>query len=167
MTGLGALLFAIINPNSTYWSYGFVSTIVAVFGGDFVFAAGTLFLAKISRPDEQSLSGGLFQTLTQLGTAFGLAITTIVHDSVSKEDNALKTPLRAYKAAQWTAFGMAMFCKLLFSSKKENSYSRSLGSLLSFLFLRGVGPVGQPADQNGDAIQGHQIEKDEKPVVEP
>ena len=48
MTGLGALLFAIINPSSTYWSYGFVSTIVAVFGGDFVFAAGTILLPRAS-----------------------------------------------------------------------------------------------------------------------
>ncbi|KAJ6468232.1 hypothetical protein C8R45DRAFT_792875, partial [Mycena sanguinolenta] len=57
---------------------GFVAPIVSVFGADFVFASGTLFVAKVALPHEQSLAGGLFQTLTQLGTAFGLANTTIV-----------------------------------------------------------------------------------------
>ncbi|KAJ6614831.1 MFS general substrate transporter [Mycena sp. CBHHK59/15] len=123
-TGLGSLLFAIINPSAPYWAYGFPSTVVSVFGADFIFAAGSLFIAKVSLPHEQSLSGGLFQTLTQLGTSFGLAITTIVYNSIpgAAQDHA---PLRAYKAAQWTAFGMAMLC-----------------TLLAAIFLRGVGPVG-------------------------
>jgi hypothetical protein len=65
-TGLAALLFALINPSSLYWAFGFPAPIVAVFGADFVFAAGTLFVAKVSLPHEQSLAGGLFQTLTQV-----------------------------------------------------------------------------------------------------
>ncbi|KAJ7140142.1 MFS general substrate transporter [Mycena filopes] len=124
-TGLGALLFALINPSSPYWAFGFPAPVVAVFGADFVFAAGTLFVAKVSLPHEQSLAGGLFQTLTQLGTAFGLAISTIAFDAVADSDGAGEAPIEAYKAAQWTAFGMAMFC-----------------TLLAAVFLRGVGPVG-------------------------
>ncbi|KAJ7266396.1 MFS general substrate transporter [Mycena haematopus] len=126
-TGIGALLFAIIHPASPYWAYGFPSPIVSVFGADFVFAGGTIFVAKISLPEEQSLAGGLFQTLTQLGTAFGLAITTIVHNAVGGEGPGNDAPLKAYQAAQWTAFGMAMLCTLLAAG-----------------FLRGVGPVGAP-----------------------
>ncbi|KAJ7206083.1 MFS general substrate transporter [Mycena pura] len=123
-TALGALLFAVIQPSAPYWAYGFPSTIVAVFGGDFVFAAGTMFVAKVTLPHEQSLAGGIFQTLTQLGTSFGLGISTLVFNSLpgGMGDDA---PLKAYQAAQWTAFGMAIVC-----------------SLLAALFLRGVGPVG-------------------------
>ncbi|KAJ7133437.1 major facilitator superfamily domain-containing protein [Mycena epipterygia] len=123
-TGLASLLFALILPSAPYWAFGFPATIVSVFGADFVFAAGTLFIAKISLPHEQSLAGGLFQTLTQLGTAFGLAISTIAFDAVADGAGA-EAPLKAYKAAQWTAFGMAMLC-----------------TLLAATFLRGVGPVG-------------------------
>ncbi|KAF5365655.1 hypothetical protein D9758_003166 [Tetrapyrgos nigripes] len=132
-TSIGALLFALIHPTASYWAFGFPSTIVAVFGGDFVFAAGTLFVAKVCHENEQSLAGGLFQTLTQLGTAFGLAVSTIVHSSVTKNhastglSNAENAPLQAYQAAQWTAFGMALFC-----------------TLLAVVFLRGIGPVGLP-----------------------
>jgi hypothetical protein len=39
---------------------------VSVFGADFVFSAGILFVAKVCEPEEQSLAGGLFQTLTQV-----------------------------------------------------------------------------------------------------
>ncbi|KAJ7726975.1 major facilitator superfamily domain-containing protein, partial [Mycena olivaceomarginata] len=124
-TGIGALLFALIQPSAPYWAYGFPSPIVSVFGADFVFAAGTLFVAKISLPHEQSLAGGIFQTLTQLGTAFGLAITTIVHNAVGGGSTGHDAPLEAYQAAQWTAFGMAMLC-----------------TLLGAIFLRGVGAVG-------------------------
>ncbi|KAJ7878874.1 efflux transporter [Mycena olivaceomarginata] len=140
-TGLAPLLFALINPSSPYWAFGFPATIVAVFGADFVFASGTLFVAKVSLPHEQSLAGGLFQTLTQLGTAFGLAISTISFDSVANgTDNA---PLKAYKAAQWTAFGMAMFC-----------------TILGAIFLRGVGPVGS------DEKHKHEdVNEDEKSAV--
>ncbi|CAK5271957.1 unnamed protein product [Mycena citricolor] len=129
-TGIAGLLMALIHPGAPYWTYGFPSPIVSVFGGDFVFAAGTLFIAKISLPHEQSLSGGIFQTLMQLGTAFGLAISTIVLTSVSGGRSAgMGAPLEAYHAAQWTAFGMAIGC-----------------SVLAIVFLRGVKPVGIPAE---------------------
>ncbi|KAJ7852795.1 MFS general substrate transporter [Mycena olivaceomarginata] len=124
-TAIAALLFAIIEPSAPYWAYGFPAPIVSVFGADFVFAAGTLFVAKVSLPHEQSLAGGIFQTLTQLGTAFGLAITTIVHNAVWGGGAGNDAPLKAYHAAQWTAFGMAVLC-----------------TLLAVGFLRGVGIVG-------------------------
>jgi hypothetical protein len=73
-TGIGAFLFALIQPSAPYWAYGFPSPIVSVFGADFVFAAGTLFVAKISLPHEQSLAGGIFQTLTQVNTSFLLIV---------------------------------------------------------------------------------------------
>ncbi|KAJ7621900.1 MFS general substrate transporter [Mycena polygramma] len=109
-TGLGALLFALIDPSATFWAFGLPAPVVVVFGADFVFAAGTLFVAKVSLPHEQSLAGGLFQTLTQLGTSFGLAISTIAFDAVAGSATGNDAPLEAYKAAQWTAFGMAMLC---------------------------------------------------------
>ncbi|TDL21101.1 MFS general substrate transporter [Rickenella mellea] len=138
-TGIACLLFAIINPTSAYWAFGFPAAITSVFGADFVFASGTLFIAKISLPHEQSLAGGLFQTLTQLGTAFGLAITTIVHNRVLRRE-ALKlgfdttqplqgapapAQLKSYRAAQWAAFAFPIF-----------------GAVLAVVFLRGVGVVG-------------------------
>ena len=66
LTAAANLLFAVIRVSSPYWAFGFPAAILSVFGADFVFAAGTLFVAKISLPHEQSLAGALFQTMTQV-----------------------------------------------------------------------------------------------------
>lgn len=66
VTGSACLLFALIDPSVTYWAFGFPSTVMIVFGADFVYSAGTIFVAKIAFPHEQSLAGGLFQTMTQV-----------------------------------------------------------------------------------------------------
>ena len=65
-TAVANLLFAVIKVSAPYWAFGFPSAILSVFGADFVFAAGTLFVAKISLPHEQSVAGALFQTMTQV-----------------------------------------------------------------------------------------------------
>ena len=66
-TTLASLLFATIsNAERPYWAYGFVPAIIAVFGTDFVFSAGTIFVQKLSHPHEQSVTGALFSTMTQV-----------------------------------------------------------------------------------------------------
>lgn len=159
-TACCGLLFAVINPASTYWAFGFPAAIVVVVGGDFVFAAGTLFVAKISLPHEQSLTGALFQTMTQLGASFGLAITTIVFNSTLLRQSARQgvrtnmsgtnapkdAQLEAYKAAMWTAFAFGMF-----------------GALLAAVFLRSVGIVGHSKQDDARHTEdGETIDIDEK-----
>ena len=39
---------------------------MSVMGADFVFSTGTLFIAKISMPHEQSVAGALFLTMNQV-----------------------------------------------------------------------------------------------------
>lgn len=144
-TASAGILFALIEPNKTYWAFGFPSTVFSVFGADFVYSAGTIFIAKIAMPHELSVAGALFQTMTQLGTAFGLTISTIVFDGVVKQQSAdqgvtvnssgtnapLSAQLSGYRGSQWTA---ASFC--LFAS------------LLAAIFLRGVGIVGHRKHDN-------------------
>ncbi|KAL1744774.1 major facilitator superfamily domain-containing protein [Schizophyllum fasciatum] len=130
ITSVAALLFALIDRDAPYWAFGFPAAITSVFGADFVFACGTLFIAKISRPHEQSVSGGVFQTMIQLGTSMGIAVSTVVYDTVQEIAEASGRSLRdaqlkAYQSAQWTAFGFG-----------------ALASILSLIFLRGVGIIG-------------------------
>jgi hypothetical protein len=55
-------------PSAPYWAFGFPSAILSVVGADFVFAAGSIYVAKVSKPEEQSLSGGIFATMGQVRT---------------------------------------------------------------------------------------------------
>ncbi|KNZ77844.1 hypothetical protein J132_03353 [Termitomyces sp. J132] len=130
-TSLACLLFAIINPNATYWAYGFPSAVITVFGADFVFASGTLFIAKVAEPHEQSLAGALFQTMTQLGTSLGVTVTTVIFNRVTQQNSRgdpaiiASPPLASYQAAQWGSFAFGV-----------------LSISISIFFFYGVGIVG-------------------------
>lgn len=69
MTAVANLLFAVINVNAVYWAFGFPAAIVVVFGADFVMAAGSLFVAKFSPDEDQSVSGAVLQTMMQVRTS--------------------------------------------------------------------------------------------------
>ncbi|EMD32376.1 hypothetical protein CERSUDRAFT_118741 [Gelatoporia subvermispora B] len=143
LTAAANVLFAVIDPAAPYWAFGFPAAIVSVVGGDFSFSAGTLFVAKVCLPHEQSVGGALFQTLTQLGGAFGLAISTIVHNArltreslvygviVNQDGSNAPAPaqLLSIRDAMWTGFAFGI-----------------LGSLLAVAFLRGAGIVGHRED---------------------
>ncbi|KXN82108.1 hypothetical protein AN958_03162, partial [Leucoagaricus sp. SymC.cos] len=124
-TAGACILFAVINPKTTYWAFGFPATVLSVFGADLIFAAGSLYIAKIALPHEQSLAAALFQTMVQLGTSLGVTISTVVFDRVSLSLAQGEDNIRAYRAAQWTttAFGLA-------------------ASLLVLVAFRGVGVPG-------------------------
>ncbi|KAI9056752.1 efflux transporter [Trametes sanguinea] len=144
-TGVANLLFAVIDPGAPYWAFGFPATILSVFGADFVFATGTLFVAKVCLPHEQSVGGALFQTLTQIGTSFGIAISTIVFNATIAK-SSLKEGVRVNKAgsnaprpAQLVAYRDAMWAGAAFCF---------FGSILAFVFLRGMGVVGHRKEKD-------------------
>ncbi|KAG8839514.1 hypothetical protein FRC18_010293 [Serendipita sp. 400] len=140
-TSLSALLFALINPTASYFAFGFPASVICVMGADFVFACGTLFIAKVALPGEQSVAGALFQTVTSLGTSFGLAITTIaevagasheagrmgIHVSLDAPVSTIPPPvlLNGYRMAQFASFAFGI-----------------TGFLMVLMFLHGIGIVG-------------------------
>ncbi|KAG2031738.1 major facilitator superfamily domain-containing protein [Suillus americanus] len=142
LTASAAVLFALINPTAMYWAFGFPATVIVVFGADFVYSSGTIFIAKIALPHERSVAGALFQTMTQasdLGIAVGLAVSTLVFNIVVKNESAdvdvtvnstgtnapHSAQLKGYRSAQWTCASFAL-----------------MAALLAALSLRGVGIVG-------------------------
>ncbi|KAG2147770.1 major facilitator superfamily domain-containing protein [Suillus bovinus] len=140
LTASAAVLFALIDPAATYWAFGFPSAILVVFGADFVYTAGTIFVAKIALPHERSVAGALFQTMVQLGFAVGLAVSTLVFNIVVKNESAHlgvtvnsagtnappSAQLKGYRAAQWTCASFAL-----------------MAALLAALSLYGVGIIGE------------------------
>ena len=136
MTGCADLLFAVIAPGAPYWAFGFPAACLIVLGADFTFASGTLFIAKISLPHEQSVAGALFQAMTQIGSAIGVSVSTIVFNGVlraqsgrlgvvpdAQADNVpLPAQLKAYKAAMWTGFAFGILCAYFFCCGSKNTF---------------------------------------------
>jgi len=136
MTAFGNVFFSLVKDGQSYWSYGFPSAIIVVFGADFVFSSGTLFIAKCALPHEQSAAGALFTVMTQLGTSFGLAITTIIYNQVLFKNSAKAgidlgisgtaaaprhVQLDAYRMVFWGAFGFGIFATLVTSASLYNA----------------------------------------------
>ncbi|EKM77894.1 hypothetical protein AGABI1DRAFT_129687 [Agaricus bisporus var. burnettii JB137-S8] len=125
-TSIACLLFAIVDPKVTYWAYCFPAVVLSVMGVELVYTAGTLYIAKISLPHEQSLAGALFQTMAQIGTSAGITISTVIFNRITSNLAEGEDQLRSYRAAQWTccAFGLTSM-------------------VLSLIVFRGVGVPGQ------------------------
>ncbi|SCZ94420.1 BZ3500_MvSof-1268-A1-R1_Chr12-2g03887 [Microbotryum saponariae] len=135
-TGIAPLLYAVQKLHATYWAFQFPAMILCVLGADFIFACSILYVSKVAGPGQQSLAAGLFNLSTQLGTAIGLAIATIVQSKVVDKKvanvivstNSTVPPFAVeagLRAAFWTcaAFSFA-------------------GSVVVALCLRGIGKVG-------------------------
>ncbi len=106
---VACLLFAMIIPDVTYWAFCFPAIFIGVLGADFVFTAGTLFIAKCALPQEQSVAGALFNTMAQLGTALGVTVSTVVYHSVAQRVIPEGgDPILLYRAAQWTTCGFGI-----------------------------------------------------------
>jgi hypothetical protein len=58
--------FVLISPDATYWAFGFPTAVIAVTGTDFIFATGSLFIAKVAKPHEQSVTNAVFQAMTRV-----------------------------------------------------------------------------------------------------
>jgi hypothetical protein len=188
-TGVASLLFAVIDVNAPYWAYAFPSAILTVWGADLIFPCGSLLVSRAALPHEQSVAGGIFSTFaqvrwhlrlpvdfvsdahSQLGTSFGLSITTTVNNAVSRREalrlgltlNAEGTnippeaQLQGYRAAQWTGFAFAMLGG--WHSRNSNVWmfsSPTSALVLSVLLFRDVGVIGGKGDIK--------VLEDEKPV---
>ncbi|KAH9967507.1 hypothetical protein BC827DRAFT_1152808 [Russula dissimulans] len=106
---------------------------------------GAVRLQGVTAERRSSVAGGFFQGMTQIGSAIGLSVSTIVYnkvlrtqsgrlgvsaglqggDSESGDATSQAAQLKAYQAAMWTGFALGMFCTIL------------------CLFLHGVGVVGE------------------------
>ncbi|KAF8331585.1 efflux transporter [Amanita rubescens] len=137
ITGCAPILFAVIIPSAPYWAFGLPAAICSIFGADFVFASGSLYVANIVKEDEQGLACGLFQTMTQIGTTIVITVTNIVFNRVlaqqSRKQGVANPPrsaqLKAFQAAQWVNFCFAM-----------------IATILAIIFFRRVGIVGMKDD---------------------
>lgn len=124
-TSLASILMAIpIAPTTTYWAYGFPAMILAVMGADTVYPCLSLYTTSRMLMKDQSLAGGIFNTVGQLGRAIGLALVTAVDVSVRHSGgNGLGGPkpeendhngmekwvmLGAFRTTQWVNSGFAI-----------------------------------------------------------
>ncbi len=82
--------------------------------------------------------------MTQLGTAVGVTVSTVVFNSVARKVVAEnKDPILMYKAAQWTTMAFGVIGKVSLSLVKRLAFFICVvATILGIIAFRGVGAVG-------------------------
>jgi hypothetical protein len=85
-TTISCLLFAIIVPSTTYWSYAFMASVTSTMGTLVVVTTATLFNAKFALPHEQSIFGALLNTMTHVRSLHSPKVFTVtrVYDAAAR-----------------------------------------------------------------------------------
>ncbi|WVR05117.1 hypothetical protein IAU60_002129 [Kwoniella sp. DSM 27419] len=142
-TGLGNVCFALSYQDTNYWRLPFNGMWLSVMGADFLMATGLIFVAKLALPDEQSVAGALFQTLMQLGGAFGLAFTAVIFNS--QQTKAIDAGVPAAEA----------YLKGLHASFWLGAGTSFTALLIAIIALRGMGTIGKGPKQA--AVKGDEL----------
>lgn len=121
-------------------------------------ATGSIFVAALALPEEQSVAGGkllspsfrkidpadmpaVFQTLIQLGGSFGIAITTVI--STAYNERALHAglaPVDAQLEGLHAAFWLGAGCSLS-------------ALIIAMVMLRGMGAIGKVKKEEAVAAE--------------
>ncbi|KAK4060864.1 uncharacterized protein Triagg1_10556 [Trichoderma aggressivum f. europaeum] len=117
LSTVAPLLMALINPSWPYWYDPFFAQILAPLSCDILFIVGILVVSDVFPTHMQALSGAVFNTCAQLGTAIGLIVTSLIAASVTNAsidaDKASPSALLGYRAVFWTMFAaMTLVCVL-------------------------------------------------------
>jgi MFS family permease len=85
---------------------------------DILFTVGLLVVSDVFPAHMQALSGAVFNTCAQLGTAIGLTVTSLIATSVTNASNntdksSPNALMAGYRAVFWTMFAaMVLTCLL-------------------------------------------------------
>ncbi|KAG9246350.1 major facilitator superfamily protein [Calycina marina] len=108
LCGIGALayvaaslLLALSKGNSSYWASILPSLCLAVIGADLQFNVANMYVMSSLPPAQQSLAGGIFNTVTKIWTAVGLGITSSIYQAESIGTLAIQTDAKPYFMAFW------------------------------------------------------------------
>ncbi|KAJ1715440.1 hypothetical protein AFCA_012613 [Aspergillus flavus] len=106
------LLMGLQHSDSSYWAFIFPGLILAVVGADFEFCVANMYVMSSLPPEQQSIAGGIFQTVTKLCVAIGMGISTAIFDAVQARGTATSgyfkdDPIEPYSATFLYSAGIA------------------------------------------------------------
>jgi MFS family permease len=119
LAAISPLLMAVIDPSTTYWANAFVAQLLQPVSCDCLFTVGLIVITEVFPRERHSLAGAVFNTMTQFGTALGLAVMQIIStletkkheaDGAGSREDAL---LKGYRASFWAMFAMMLACAVV------------------------------------------------------
>ncbi|CAI7612775.1 unnamed protein product [Penicillium glandicola] len=110
LTGVGALAYTgaflilgFMKEDATYWAFIFPALVLVVVGADIQFNVTNMYVMSTLPPSQQSVAGGIFNTVNKLCSNLGLGIATSVQSSVALRMTASTPAIRPYLSVYWFA----------------------------------------------------------------
>ncbi|KAG9256858.1 major facilitator superfamily domain-containing protein [Emericellopsis atlantica] len=132
LTAIAPILMAVIKPETPYWANAFLAQIFMPIAADALFTVGLIVITDVFPEDKQAVAGAVFNTSSQFGHAFGMAIMQVISSLVAKDHKGMK-PVEAlmegYRASFWAMFAFMVTC-----------------AAIGFFGLRKAGKVGVKED---------------------
>lgn len=99
---IASALWSATSPGLSYWDLSFVAQIASVIGVDFMFTVTNMYVMSSLPAHQQSIAGGMFNTLTRLVATVGLAVQTAVYNGAGGgSEGSDSTRYRPYQATVW------------------------------------------------------------------
>lgn len=119
LTGIGALAYtasflilSFMKEDAIYWAYIFPALVLIVVGADIQFNVTNMYVMSSLPPSQQSIAGGIFNTVSKLCNTLGLGIATSVSGAVAHRMTVDGPVIRPYLAVYWfaaAAAGLSLF----------------------------------------------------------
>ena len=116
---IACILLSLNREITSYWAFCFPAFCIIVIGADLEFNVSTMYVVSSMAPSQQSVAGGILQTVAKLCMTLGLGISTAIFNSVGENpslasywDNAAQP----YTATFWysTACSALSLCLVPF-----------------------------------------------------
>lgn len=132
------ILLGVNRASSSYWAFAFPALVLQVVGADLEFNVANMYVMSSMPPSQQSVAGGIFQTVAKLTMTLGLGIGTAIFDAVGRSPTLASywdEETQPYAATFWFSAASAGLSVLLVpflkigtqggKDKKLNSISNS------------------------------------------
>jgi hypothetical protein len=99
---VASALWSATGPELSYWALSFPALLCSVIGVDFQFTVTNMYVLSSMSSDQQSVAGGMFNTIARIASTIALGIQTAVYDGAggaAEGADALK--YRPYQATFW------------------------------------------------------------------
>ncbi|KAJ5929256.1 hypothetical protein N7454_007104 [Penicillium verhagenii] len=149
LTGIGALAYtasflilSFMKEDALYWEYIFPALILVVIGADIQFNVTNMYVMSSLPSHQQSIAGGIFNTVSKLCNNLGLGIATSVESAIVNQMTASSPAIKPYLAVYWFAAAAAGSSLLL----------------VPFLTL-GTQGGDAPSESGDESVNGELVEK--------
>ena len=82
-----------------------------------IFTVANLIITDVFPPTTQALAGAVFNTISQLGVAVGIAVMAVISESVinessNRDKNSPEALMSGYRASFWACFALMCLATL-------------------------------------------------------